>query len=204
MRSDKACPGEIKHICAFIRSQLEAKFPKFIYKGLGAFVFLRFYNTAITVPETYGLVPRPPSGTARKHLILISKVLQNLANGVQFSSKEAFMIKLNSLITNSQQQYERFLDRLCDNSAPLSDPILISDESYHNSLSTLLAQLYTISRADPDKLPTLRLTQPLLDSVSASVPAKKRDHKKKRHRADQGPEETSHLIDSATGSPSVQ
>ena len=56
VRSDKNCPGELKHVCAFIKSQLENKFPQAIYKGVGAFIFLRFYNTAITVPESYGLM----------------------------------------------------------------------------------------------------------------------------------------------------
>ena len=56
VRSDRNCPGELKHICAFIRAQLESKFPETVYKGVGAFIFLRFYNTAITVPESYGLM----------------------------------------------------------------------------------------------------------------------------------------------------
>ena len=56
VRSDKNCPGELKHVCAFIKSQLENKFPQAINKGVGAFIFLRFYNTAITVPESYGLM----------------------------------------------------------------------------------------------------------------------------------------------------
>lgn len=56
VRSDRNCPGELKHVCAFIKAQLEGKFPNAIYKGVGAFIFLRFYNTAITVPESYGLM----------------------------------------------------------------------------------------------------------------------------------------------------
>jgi hypothetical protein len=99
------------------------------------------------------------------------------------------MVKLNGFITNSQQQYERFLDRLCDNSTPMTDPVLISDENYQAALATLLSQLYIIMKNDPDKIPTLKLPQQLQDQLIGSQPKgaadeKKKTRKKKGHHAD--------------------
>jgi len=151
-RSDKACPGEIKHICACLQTQLAARYPDFVYQGIGAFVFLRFYNTAITVPESYGLLPEAPRPSVRKQLLAVTKVLQNLANGVLFGDKEQNMVKLNGFITSQRPAYEAFIQKLCDASAPLSDPVPISDESYKASLATIVNQLLNISKSDDTML----------------------------------------------------
>jgi neurofibromin 1 len=113
LRSSGDCPGEFKQLCAHIKAVIEKKFPEFIYKAIGSFIFLRFFNTGITVPETYGLMSTPPNPVARRQLILLSKVLQNLANGVKFGSKESFMTKLNGFITANQEKLKGFYDRLC-------------------------------------------------------------------------------------------
>ena len=181
MRSDKACPGELKHICAFLRSQLEQRFPDFVFKGIGAFMFLRFYNTAITVPETYGLLPSAPRPSVRKQLLLVSKVLQNLANGVLFGEKEPNMIRLNSFITQQRPAYELFLGRLCDNQAPLSDPVPISDDSYHASLAIILNQFFIITRNNPELLDQLDCVPPELAELVRNA---RKDKKKKKDPVD--------------------
>jgi len=162
LRSDKKCPGELKHICAFLRDQLQQRFPDFVFKGMGAFVFLRFYNTAITVPETYGLLPSAPRPSVRKQLLLVSKVLQNLANGVQFGEKEPNMTCMNEFLTSRTPAYQDFLMRLCDNSVPLSEPVPITDDSYRAALATILNQFFIILHNDPDYLSHLDCIPPEL------------------------------------------
>ncbi|KAL7720549.1 Ras-GAP domain-containing protein [Entamoeba marina] len=59
----------------------------------GSFIMLRYVNPAIFSPEKYGIVddPKTISMMGRRNLILVSKVLQNVSNGVKFiPEKEPF------------------------------------------------------------------------------------------------------------------
>ena len=47
--------------------------------------------------------------TGRRNLILISKLLQNLANGVEFGSKEPYMIEMNKTIQQYQEKVTEYL-----------------------------------------------------------------------------------------------
>ena len=47
---------EIRKICITIKKQVSAKFPGHEDIAMGAFLFLRFFSTAISVPESYGLL----------------------------------------------------------------------------------------------------------------------------------------------------
>lgn len=72
--------------------------------SVGALFFLRFLSPALLYPERFGFGPpsccriicshaltEPPSPAARRGLVLISKLLQNVANGVEFGAKESCM-----------------------------------------------------------------------------------------------------------------
>ncbi len=82
--------------------------------AVGGLIFLRFFCPAIVAPDAIGLVkdmsmkdPRRcgrrrragarglMSRSCRRGLVLITKAIQNLANNVDFGSKEAFMAPLN-------------------------------------------------------------------------------------------------------------
>ena len=81
---------------------------------LSNLVFLRFVNPAIIVPRSCGLVKNEPSDASKRQLVLITKVLQNLAAGVEFGKKEAFMTKLNDFIRSNAKQMNNFLTDLTD------------------------------------------------------------------------------------------
>ena len=85
------------------------------------FYFFDLFNTAITVPESYGLLKGiyssgvlvlifevPPSGDFRRELTLVSKVMQNLANQIVFGQKEAFMVPLNGFIEENIATINKF------------------------------------------------------------------------------------------------
>ncbi|KAH3756518.1 GTPase-activator protein for Ras family GTPase [Pelomyxa schiedti] len=189
-RSAPNCPGEFKRLCAHIREIVEAKFPPYVYKAIGAFIFLRFYNTAITVPENYGLMTEPPGPVARRQLIMLSKVLQNLSNGVKFGDKEEFMKKLNRFIDTNAQPLLKFFDRLCDKDAPLAGDVVITDEMYHACIATLFNQLCVINQDSTAKLDSLNLPPEIVACVRAG------GQKKKKHRHHHNEEQP--LITSAT------
>jgi len=149
LRSAPNCPGEFKQLCAHIKSVVQDRFPDYVSKAIGAFIFLRFFNTGITVPETYGLMPTPPKQQARRQLILLSKVLQNLANGVKFGSKESFMVKLNGFIEANQKKLVTFYDQICDPNGFASEKVEVNASIYDPSLAQIYYQCACVYITDP-------------------------------------------------------
>lgn len=91
-------------ICNFLGNEAARSFdsiPKQKYIALAGFFFLRFIVPGIMSVE----------GVSKRRLMLISKALQNLANGIYF--KEAYMANaLNSWIDDNRPKLESFFDRL--------------------------------------------------------------------------------------------
>jgi hypothetical protein len=81
------------------------------YKSLGAFMFLRFIVPCVTTPHVYGIFEEPPGDTAQRRLTLLAKVLQNLANEVNFG-KEPHMASLNDFIVQNLDELHAFFDKL--------------------------------------------------------------------------------------------
>lgn len=75
-------------------------------------VFLRFINPAVLMPTNYGLVKDDPTSNTKRQLVLITKVLQNLAGGVEFGKKEQYMVKLNPFIKQNTDKMQGFLGEL--------------------------------------------------------------------------------------------
>ncbi len=100
--------------------------------ALAGFFFLRYICPAIIAPDGYGLLDPggafgtlcyPPladsdlidvvSPTIRRNLLLISKVLQNIANNSAFSgNKETFMSPLNKVVVAHQPARQALLSAL--------------------------------------------------------------------------------------------
>jgi hypothetical protein len=61
-------------------------------------------------------VPDAPSPEARKGLVLISKLLQNLANGTEFTGKDEYSLAMNEFIsTHIFLTYELFAELAVSN-----------------------------------------------------------------------------------------
>lgn len=85
------------------------RFPNAKYTAVGAFVFLRFFCPAIVAPESEGLVSSAPTKEMRRGLLLIAKVIQNLANNVLFGTKEPYMFPLNPFLVQNIHLVMEFL-----------------------------------------------------------------------------------------------
>jgi len=59
-------------------------------------------------PQVYGLLKAPPNAMAQRQLILIAKVMQNLANDTLPGKKEGYMERLNEFITSNQNHLRGF------------------------------------------------------------------------------------------------
>jgi hypothetical protein len=93
------------------------------------FIFLRFFCSALVTPEEYGLAGMlqlfyisrrtkisaetdfvPPQ--MRRRLILIAKVIQNLASGVRFGTKEQYLQDMNAFLDQGTPAVHQFYDRM--------------------------------------------------------------------------------------------
>jgi neurofibromin 1 len=92
-----------------ISSSVMTRFPDAKFTAVGAFIFLRFFCPAIVAPDADGLISGPPSKEMRRGLLLIAKVVQNLANNVLFGAKESYMFPLNDFLTQNIYRVTAFL-----------------------------------------------------------------------------------------------
>ncbi|KAI0871616.1 GTPase [Hypoxylon argillaceum] len=102
-------PPSFRKICSIISTAVVPKFQEAKYTAVGAFIFLRFFCPAIVAPESEKLVNEPPSKEMRRGLLLIAKVIQNLANNVLFGAKEQYMYPLNDFLTQNIYKVTTFL-----------------------------------------------------------------------------------------------
>merc|ERR1712232_1465202 len=88
-------PVPLREILAFMREEADRKFPGHGTTFSGSYLFLRFICPALVFPETSGILARDyeVSKGGRRCLMLVSKALQNLANGVKF--REDYMDLMN-------------------------------------------------------------------------------------------------------------
>jgi len=105
-------PVEMRTILKEVREHVTKRFPNSTYTALGGQFFLRFLCPAITAPHVFGLMKEPPGESAQRYLVLLSKVLQNLANNTLPGNKEDYMQKMNEFILNNQKPLREFFDKL--------------------------------------------------------------------------------------------
>eukprot|EP00003_Mantamonas_plastica_P028139 TRINITY_DN6266_c1_g1_i4.p1 TRINITY_DN6266_c1_g1~~TRINITY_DN6266_c1_g1_i4.p1 ORF type:complete len:824 (+),score=227.18 TRINITY_DN6266_c1_g1_i4:542-3013(+) len=112
--------SELKRVCALLHEIVAAKFPDNWKVSVAGFMFLRFVCPSIVTPELYQLVEGRPTREARRAMVLVAKVVQNLANGVEFVGKEAYMHALNSFILNNIQTMTDYFETMSAE-APVTD-----------------------------------------------------------------------------------
>lgn len=108
-------PFEVRCVSKFIYD-LAVAHGKDAYVLVGSFVILRIINPVIVVPDQKGIKPKngkPPSSEAKRTLILISKLIQSLANEVRFGEKEPYMLPMNSLLEELEERFHKFLHDVC-------------------------------------------------------------------------------------------
>jgi hypothetical protein len=140
-------PKEFKIVFQSMREAIMNKFnsEEAILKAVGGFLFLRYICPAITAPHAYGLLPAPPNNVAQRQLVLIGKVIQNLANRTMPGAKETFMLQLNDFFIRNIPKVRLFYDELLV--APtqnLADTQIVEPTEVvkNNALATLMEQIH--------------------------------------------------------------
>lgn len=106
------CPAHIRYVCYYVFTHVGEAMGAHKYRAVGGFLFLRLFCPAIAVPESYGLLDGDPADTARRLLVLVAKMLQNLAAGVEFGIKEEYMLTMNDFIRSNVRTLRTFVNRM--------------------------------------------------------------------------------------------
>ena len=126
-------------------------------RALSAFLFLRFYNCGIAVPEAYGLLDAPPNERVRRSLVLVTKVLTTVTSGARFGEKEAFMAQFNDLVDTTQKPLASFYEGVCTrNTSVVSEEdresrnyVDTPADTYSKSLAVIAATPQVSSASSP-------------------------------------------------------
>ncbi len=94
------------------------------WEGVSSVVILRIISPAIISPDRFHLIDHGLLPTQRRGLLMIAKVLQQIANGIEFES-DHFLSVLNPLIVENHKLLIEFLSGLITADAP---PILQSQK----------------------------------------------------------------------------
>lgn len=103
-------PPQLRSMCHCLYQVLSKRFPQFPHNNIGAVgtvIFLRFINPAIVSPQEMGIVSKQVPNSVKRGLMLMSKILQNIANHVEFS-KEQHMLPFNDFLRANFEIGRRF------------------------------------------------------------------------------------------------
>ena len=135
-------PDELRDVMTELCDVVAAKYPEAVQRALSAFLFLRFYNCGIAVPEAYGLLDAPPNERVRRSLVLVTKILTTVTSGAHFGEKEAFMAQFNDLVDTTQKPLTAFYEGVCKR-----DAAMVSEEDNQPSRNFVDTTPDTFSRS---------------------------------------------------------
>lgn len=123
-------PPEFCSIAKFTADNAREYCPDNLNQLVGGYLMLRLVNPVLVAPDAYHVTNAPPSAHARRNLTLISKLLQNISNGVVSSSKEAFMADFADFVKVQGEVFSQFLTRVADSGTDLTmRPAIPVDEA---------------------------------------------------------------------------
>ncbi|TFY54349.1 hypothetical protein EVJ58_g8920 [Rhodofomes roseus] len=111
LSSIPAVPPMLREVCAHIAKVVNEVWPEAKFAAVGAFMFLRFISPAIVAPEIIDVDIPKDDWVLRRGLMLVAKIIQNLANNI-FFGKEPHMIALNDFLKENIVNVTRFLSDL--------------------------------------------------------------------------------------------
>lgn len=145
LNSRAVAPKPFLHICNALQSATRERFPESKFIVIAGFLFLRYICPAVVAPDGYKLVQGNVPEKARRILVLLSKILQTIANEREFGDKEEYMMCMNPLCGEYQPMLQYFFNSLAKPADPLAPdntpPINLPPEEYDNSLQYLVDQV---------------------------------------------------------------
>eukprot|EP01119_Soliformovum_irregulare_P014656 TRINITY_DN4018_c0_g1_i1.p1 TRINITY_DN4018_c0_g1~~TRINITY_DN4018_c0_g1_i1.p1 ORF type:complete len:984 (+),score=292.65 TRINITY_DN4018_c0_g1_i1:46-2997(+) len=149
-------PLEIKTIASYFAEFANAYAPSQFYPLVGGFLLLRYINPGLINAEQTGVIADTKmTPNVRRNITLITKIVQNLSNGIEFTQKEQYMTWLNDFIKANSWRMEKYFQTV---SLPVNVPKLAEPKTqseadirwFHNLLTKNTDRL--IQLAEEDKM----------------------------------------------------
>ncbi|CAL4070086.1 unnamed protein product [Meganyctiphanes norvegica] len=174
LKSADAFPIELRKVFHKLRQRL------LLYPGKGeltdnlisACVFLRFLCPAVLSPSLFNILQEYPEERAGRHLTLVAKTIQTLANFTWFHRKENYMEFLNDFIAQEQTNCRNFLIKVSTHNVQVGDnPEFMGDIDLGKHLALLHLQLVEALpslTSNNNNLETNRVTT-IVQNISAQL-----------------------------------
>lgn len=137
VNSAEKFPPQLRSMCHCLYQVLSKRFPNLLQNNIGAVgtvIFLRFINPAIVSAQEHGIVEGPVPPLLKRGLMLMSKILQNIANHVEFS-KEQHMLCFNDFLRAHVEAGRRFFIQIASDCESLDNVASMSFISDANVLA---------------------------------------------------------------------
>ncbi|XP_015260867.1 PREDICTED: RAS protein activator like-3 [Gekko japonicus] len=132
------------------------------WRLISASLFLRFLCPAIMSPSLFGLTQEYPDDATSRTLILVAKVIQNLANFTTFGEKEAYMSFMNGFLECNSDAMTAFLGRVSSpgSTIPFADygdsiDLALELSILHSLLCDIFSHLEERTQKRLEPLPTI-------------------------------------------------
>jgi len=158
------CPSSFHRLFAMCKEEVTTKFPHMRQQIIAGLFFLRFVCPAMVTLQNV-------SRESRRNLVLVSKIIQNLANNVMFGEKESFLIPFNALLAKHQVNMTTFLETI--STIPSNKNItmdldrMLTEEELATHLDVLLLAMHTAEDKCLEVLCELDSTTPSTRSAEA-------------------------------------
>ncbi|KAH0587587.1 hypothetical protein H2248_006362 [Termitomyces sp. 'cryptogamus'] len=179
-QSTKKMPYNMRYLARETLVHLRERFPDAPEEAyaacIGRLVYYRYLNPAIVAPETFDIVSKTISTTARMNLAQISRVLTQITSGRQFDDNNPMYVPINDYVCKAIAEMSAWLLHVADVPDAETEfhahefldvtvqpkPIYISPNEIY-TLHGLLAQ--HLDYVAPDQGDTLRVILTELDGV---------------------------------------
>jgi hypothetical protein len=117
-QSEVHCPTNFREIFGHLQDTVAKKWgfgassEKVRYSVVSGFLFLRFFCPPILGPKLFNLMDSFADPKTGRTFTLLSKIMQNLANLVEFGQKEPYMAAINPFVTSNIPNMRSFFDKI--------------------------------------------------------------------------------------------
>lgn len=111
-------PRRLRVVIHNVQEIVQHRWPDTKWSAVGAIFFLRFICPAISTGSMWRASGRKLSSTAQRNLLMVTKLLQLLANNATFGGRERFMCLLNPFLHDLSKDFSKFADDLANPERP--------------------------------------------------------------------------------------